>query len=99
MINFITDNRRVNELAVQIEIRRQSAQGGLFSLIRNALLSNTKHLRGELVKLCQLNGYSALEARRALYIMERCDWLKTEAIDTQVFVFVTLHAQQSAGGA
>lgn len=99
MINTIFANRRQNELNILAEIDLQSAQGALLSLLKNALLTNTKHLRGDLIKLCQRNGYSAPEARTALYLIERADWVRTIAEDTQVYVYLTEHAVLTAGGA
>lgn len=99
MINIIHANRRQNELSVLSEIDSKTAQGALFGLIRNALLSNTRHLRGELIKLCQRNGYSAAEARTALYMIEHCDWLTSEADGVEVYLSVTQHARLMAGGA
>lgn len=99
MINVINANRRLNELAVLAEIDSKSAQGALFGLLRNALLSNTRHLRGDLIRLCNRNGYSAAEARTALYIIEHCDWLKSEADGIEVYLSVTQHARLMAEGA
>jgi DNA-binding transcriptional regulator PaaX len=100
MINIIYASRRENEISILSEIGRKTAQGALIALLKNALLSNTRHLRGELIKLSQRNGYSAAEARTALYLIEQADWLRSEADGLEVYLCLTEHARLSeAGGA